>query len=185
MKVCIFHSVSRVPLQSKIQFLEAQYISPRKSKVTAQCIDKQTLIRTYFMPVLTYASVLLCMCALPLRALFQYTHSHMFPTHLCYNTHTSVTACFSGCAPAPSGSGRVLSMRTRQHLLICGRTSGVCLPPSLTLWTLPQTPCTQSSSRGVPECLAPKRAPELKFGLGNLLSSRQGRWLERRHEACG
>ena len=64
-----------------------------------------------------------------------HTHTCFRHTYAITHTHTSVSACFSGCAPAPSGSGRVLSMRTPQHLLICGRTSGVCLPPSLTLWT--------------------------------------------------
>ena len=76
-------------------------------------------------------------------------------------------------------------MRTGQHLLICGRTSGVCLPPSLTPSTSPQTACTPSSSRAMPECLALKRVLEFEFGLRDLLSRRQGCWLGKQHEARG
>ena len=121
------------------------------------------------------------MCAPVLWASPQCPLTLVFPTHLCSN----VTACFSGCAPARSGSGRVLRMRTSHHLLICGRTSGVCLPPSLTPSTSPQTACTPSSSRAMPECLALKRVLELEFGLRDLLSRRQGCWLGKQHEACG
>ena len=98
-----------------------------------------------------------------------HTLAQMFPTHTYARLmHHTAPTYFSGCdAPALSGPGRVLSMRTTFHLLICGRTSGVCLPPSQPLTLNP--PCLRHH--------APRAAAEVcqsAWPLGGPLTSTSG-----------